>query len=212
MERHRLSRHVHERRIQSTVSITENHKFNPSLMLPMADLSGLSLNRRNSRQVHEHFGHFLSVKIQGKLPFVPFCAKMSIFSKIWLFFSVDIGLWIDFVESNSFFVRNSFNNQLIHCHQLIYFQLRMWSRCGCWCWWCGNVWHWCYRCLTRCPKASLNLEPNSPSQWNRRFSNRSTDQSEVSFFENLHIPDLVPKFLKYIPGEVIMGNYFYFKC
>ena len=50
MERHRLSRHVHERRIQSTVSITENHKFNPSLMLPMADLSGLSLNRRNSRQ------------------------------------------------------------------------------------------------------------------------------------------------------------------
>ena len=51
MERHRLSRHVHERRIQSTVSITENHKFNPSLMLPMADLSGLSLNRRNSRQV-----------------------------------------------------------------------------------------------------------------------------------------------------------------
>ena len=109
-------------------------------------------------------------------------------------FLVNIWLWINFVESNSFFVRNSFNNQLIDCHQFIYFQLRMWSRCRCWCRRCWNVWHWCHRCLARCPKAGLNLEPNSSSQWNRRFSNRSTDQSEVSFY--LHIPNEVPKFLK----------------
>ena len=95
-------------------------------------------------------------------------------------FLVNIWLWINFVESNSFFVRNSFNNQLIDCHQFIYFQLRMWSRCRRWCRRCWNVWHWCHRCLARCPKAGLNLEPNSSSERNRRFSNRSTDQSEVS--------------------------------
>ena len=119
MERHRLSRHVHERRIQSTVSITENHKFNPGLMLPMADLSGLSLNRRNSRQVPQNFQKFSKSNFRSKLVFL-----------------VDIGLRIDFAKSNGFIVRNSFNNQLfdyqlIFGYQLIYVQLRMWPRCRC---------------------------------------------------------------------------------
>ena len=172
MERHRLSRHVHERRMQSTVSITENHKFNPSLMLPMADLSGLSLNRRNSRQVHPRSS--ISLKMDMLTKNCYFGANLSLTILVY------IGLWINFVKPNSFFVRNSFNNQLIRCHQFIYFQLRMWSRCRRWCRRCGNVWHWRHRCLAWCSKTSLNLEPNSSSQWNRRFSNRSTDQSEVS--------------------------------
>ena len=169
MERHRLSRHVHERRIQSTVSITENHKFNPGLMLPMADLSGLSLNRRNSRQVPHNFPIFFFEIFDRKLIFL-----------------VNIGLWIDFAKSNGFIVRNSFNNQLfdyqlIFGYQLIYVQLRMWPRCRCWCWRCGNVGCRCHRCLSRCPKTSFNFESSSSTKRNCRFSNRSTDQSEVSF-------------------------------
>ena len=86
MERHRLSRHVHERRIQSTVSITENHKFNPSLMLPMADLSGLSLNRRNSRQVHEHFGHFYQKRFKRNRNLRHFVQKCQFGAKFDYFF------------------------------------------------------------------------------------------------------------------------------